>query len=81
MTADPISRQASYVKAERELTELAVKFSQRHPQMGALLLECSGLQPFARSVQQAIGMPVFSWGTLLDYAYSIAVHRDYYGHV
>jgi hypothetical protein len=26
-------------------------------------------------------MPVFSWSTLLDYAYSIAVHRDFYGHV
>jgi hypothetical protein len=23
----------------------------------------------------------FSWGTLLDFAYSVAVHRDYYGHV
>jgi hypothetical protein len=81
MTADPLSRQASYIKAERELTELAVEFSQHHPQMGALLLECSGLQPFARAVQQAIRLPVFSWGTLLDYAYSIAVHRDFYGHV
>jgi hypothetical protein len=49
--------------------------------MGALLLECSGTPPFARAIQQAINLPVLSWGTLLDYAYSLAVHRDYYGHI
>ena len=26
-------------------------------------------------------LPIFSWGTLLDYAYSVVAHRDYYGHV
>jgi hypothetical protein len=45
----------------------------------ALVLECTGFPPFARALQREIDMPVFqSWGTLLDYAYSIvAVHRDY----
>jgi hypothetical protein len=32
-------------------------------------------------IQQAIDLPVFSWGTILGYAYSAVVHRDYYGHV
>jgi hypothetical protein len=49
--------------------------------MGAMMLECTGMQPFARAIQRKIDIPVFSWGTLLDYAYSVAVHRDYYGHV
>ena len=39
------------------------------------------MQPFARAIQREIDIPIFSWGTLLDYAYSVAVHRDYYGHV
>ena len=78
---DPLSRGANYDKIEQQLTAFAVDFAQRHPQMGALVLECSGTQPFARTIQQAINLPVFSWGTLLDYAYSIAVHRDYYGYV
>ncbi|WP_424102566.1 aspartate/glutamate racemase family protein [Moorena producens] len=81
MEPDPLSREANYEKIEQELTEFAVDFYQRHPYMGALLLECSGTQPFARAIQQAIHLPVFTWGTLLDYAYSIAVHRDYYGHI
>lgn len=81
MASDPLSRGANYEKIEQELTALAVNFYQRYPQMGALLLECSGTPPFARSIQQAIRLPVFSWGTLLDYAYSVVVHRDFYGHV
>ncbi|GBF83459.1 hypothetical protein AsFPU3_0501 [Aphanothece sacrum FPU3] len=81
MASDPLSRGANYDKIEQELTEFAVDFYQRHPQMGALLLECSGTQPFARAIQEAIQLPIFTWGTLLDYAYSIAVHRDYYGYI
>ena len=49
--------------------------------MGAMVLECTGMQPFARAIQREIDIPIFSWGTLLDYAYSVVVHRDYYGHV
>jgi hypothetical protein len=49
--------------------------------MGAMVLECTGFPPFARALQREIHIPIFSWGTLLDYAYSVAVHRDYYGHV
>jgi hypothetical protein len=41
----------------------------------------AGFPPFARALQREIDLPVFSWGTLLDYAYSVAVHRDYYRHV
>ena len=72
---------ANYEKAERDFVELAVRFYQAHPTMGAMVLECTGMQPFARAIQREIDIPVFSWGTLLDYAYSIVVHRDYYGHV
>ena len=72
---------ADYTKAEAEFVGVAVDFVRQHPTMGALVLECTGFPPFARALQREIEMPVFSWGTLLDYAYSVVVHRDYYGHV
>jgi hypothetical protein len=72
---------AFYDKAEREFVEVAVEFYHAHPNMGAMMLECTGMQPFARALQREIDIPIFSWGTLLDYAYSVVVHRDYYGHV
>ncbi len=76
---DPPS--AYYDKAQEEFISVAVDFFQKHPNMGAIVLECTGFQPFARALQREIDIPVFSWGTLLDYAFSISVHRDYYGHI
>lgn len=72
---------AEYEKAEREFVAVASRFARQYDNMGALVLECTGFPPFARGLQREIDIPVFSWGTLLDYAYSVAVHRDYYGHV
>jgi hypothetical protein len=73
--------QACYEMAEEEFVAVAVDFFRDTPDMGAMVLECTGFQPFARAVQRQIDIPIFSWGTLLDYAYSVTVHRDYYGHV
>lgn len=72
---------ADYEKAEREFLTVARRFHAAHPAMAAMVLECTGFPPFARALQRAIDIPVFSWGTLLDYAYSVVAHRDYYGHV
>jgi hypothetical protein len=77
----PDPPQAYYDKAEKEFVQVAVDFYRAHPNMGAMMLECTGMQPFARAIQREIDIPIFSWGTLLDYAYSVVVHRDYYGHV
>lgn len=72
---------ADYELAERDIVKVARDFAGAHPNMGAMVLECTGFQPFGRAIQREIEMPVFSWATLLDYAYSVAVHRDFYGHV
>lgn len=71
---------AFYAKAEAELLAVGLRFYHQHPHMGAIVLECTGFPPFARALQRETGIPIFSWGTLLDYAYSVVVHRDYYGH-
>lgn len=73
--------QARYTICDTELVNAAVKFYGRHPKMGAMVLECTGFSPFARSIQRAIDIPVLSWGTMLDYAYGMVAHRDYYGHI
>lgn len=74
-------RGADYEILENQLVQIAKEFVNEHRDIGALVLECSLMQPFARAIQRAVDLPVFSFGTLLDYAYSTVVHRDYYGHV
>jgi hypothetical protein len=73
--------QSNYEKAEKEFVGVAVDFYKQHPNMAAMVLECTGFQVFARAVQREIDIPVFSWGTLLDYAHAVTVHRDFYGWV
>lgn len=72
---------ADFAKAESEFLAVATGFYKQVPKMGAMVLECTGFPPFARALQREIGIPIFSWGTLMDFAYSVVVHRDYYGHV
>ena len=70
-----------YSVAEKQIVEAISAYVQATPDVGSIVLECTGYPPFARSIQRAVDLPVYSWGTLLDYAWSVVAHRDYYGHV
>jgi hypothetical protein len=72
---------SEYAASEEDIVRISKDFVCRNPSIKALVLECTGFQPFARAIQREIDIPVASWGTLLDYAYALTVHRDYYGHV
>jgi hypothetical protein len=73
--------EAQYAKAREEFLAQARAFYAAHEDMGAMVLECTGFPPFARALQREIDIPLYSYGTLLDYAYSVVAHRDYYGYV
>jgi hypothetical protein len=77
----PEDPEAYYDLAEKDFVARGVEFFERHPKMGAMVLECTGFPPFARALQRAIEIPIFSYSTLHDLAYSVTVHRDFYGHV
>ena len=66
----------NYDKAETDMVRICTVVYKAHRHIGALMLACTGMQPVARSVQRALDLPAFSGGTLLDYAYSVVVHRD-----
>ncbi len=67
--------------AAADFLAICKDFIAKNPDVRAVLLECTGFQPFARIVQREIGLPIFSWSTLLDYAFSVVNHREHYGHV
>ena len=72
---------ASYATCETQMVEATKALVARDPNIGAIVYECTGMQPFSRAAQREVGLPIFDWGTLLHYAYSAVVSRDYYGHV
>jgi hypothetical protein len=64
-------------KLERETVEAAESLIERRPDTGAILFECAVLPPYARAVQDATGLPVFDFATMIDYAFA-ATHRQAY---
>jgi hypothetical protein len=52
-----------------EVVESAVALVDSAPDVGAILLECSDLPPYARAVQEATGLPVFDWAGFIRYVH------------
>jgi hypothetical protein len=77
----PAVPEAEYDKAEADMIRICREFVAKYPKIGAIMLECTGMQMFARAIQRELDLPVWSWGTLLDHAWSVVAHRDYYGHI
>lgn len=64
---------------EKEMVALARDFVADHPDIGALLLECSDMPPYAYSVQNAVQRPVFDFVTLVNWVHSATVRQPITG--
>ncbi|MDQ0322674.1 Asp/Glu/hydantoin racemase [Pararhizobium capsulatum DSM 1112] len=64
---------------EREVTEVARRLVEEHPEVRSILLECSDLPPYAHAVQAATGRPVFDFITMIDYVQQATARRAYRG--
>lgn len=47
-------------KARADNVEAALRLQKNHPELGAIVLECTNMCPYAADIQSATGMPVFS---------------------
>ncbi|MDA0702638.1 MAG: aspartate/glutamate racemase family protein [Proteobacteria bacterium] len=52
---------------ERETVEVALEMQRENPDLGAIVLECSMLPPYSKAVQEATGLPVYDFITMIDY--------------
>jgi len=67
--------------AEKEMLEVADKMLAEHPNIGAIVLECTNMPPFARAIQRRTGLPVFDIITLIKYLHNAVVSPEYTGHM
>ncbi len=65
---------------ERETVEAARELQAQHSDMGAIVLECSLLPPYAHAVQEATGLAVFDFVTMINYFYEGTHRRAYHGY-
>ncbi len=60
-----------------EVVERARLLVNDHPETGAILLECSILPPYSHAVQEAVGLPVFDYVTMINYVHAAVVARSW----
>ena len=63
--------------ARRENVEAAREMVERHPEVGAIVLECTNMPPYAAAIREATGLPVFDITTLVRMVYA-ALHPPTY---
>ena len=66
-------------KIEKEVVQTAQKMVKNHPEIKAILQECSVLPPYSKAVQKATKLPVFDYITMIKYVYSAVVQKNYQG--
>lgn len=66
-------------RLEAELLEQMDRFAEQHPDLGALLIQCSDLPPYAAALQARLGLPVFDLPGLMRWVFESVVRRPYSG--
>jgi Asp/Glu/hydantoin racemase len=60
-----------------DIVERAKRLVQENPNVGAIVLECANLPPFAKAVQDAVNLPVYDFVTLTNFVYSAFVRKEF----
>ena len=68
-------------KVGQEIVGLARELVSKHPEVGAILLECSDMPPYAWAVQNAVRLPVFDFISLINWIYNGVVRRPFAGFI
>jgi hypothetical protein len=63
--------------AEKELVQTAAGLCDAHPQIGALLLECTNMPPYAAAITRATGKPVFDVVTMLNWFWQARFPKEF----
>lgn len=64
---------------EMRLTQAALDMKERHPNLGAIVIECATFTPYAHAIQRAVGLPVYDFVSLIEFAHTVT-HRRRYAH-
>lgn len=68
-------------EVERDVVAVAKQLVHDDPSVGAVLLECSDLPPYANKVHEAIHRPVFDYITMINYVQSTVTKQVFEGNL
>jgi Asp/Glu/hydantoin racemase len=65
-------------RLEREVLSVVERMAGEHAELGALVIECTDLVPFAHAIQARLGLPVFDIVTLTEMVYRSLTHQPFH---
>ena len=68
-------------KSRDELVRVAKQMLLEHPEVGAVVLECTNMPPYAATIQKEINLPIFDIYTLVVMVYHAVVKKDFSGYI
>jgi len=66
-------------KLEKELVDLTKKMMKEHPDVGAIVLECTEFPPYAHAIQEAARRNVWDFVTMAEFMHAGAMRKPYTG--
>ncbi|MDM8523073.1 aspartate/glutamate racemase family protein [Desulfococcaceae bacterium HSG8] len=66
---------------EKEAVGIAREIITENFDIGAILLECSELSPYAYAIQQETDLPVFDFITMINYVHSALIRKEFQGYM
>ncbi len=63
--------------AEADILDAGHALLDSHPDIGAILLECTNMPPYARALRDAIGLPIFDIYTMITWFHAGLAPRDF----
>jgi Asp/Glu/hydantoin racemase len=64
-------------RVRNEMVRAAEKLAETHPDIGALVLECTNMPPYARAVQEVLNVPVFDVVTMIRHVHASLKRQDF----
>ena len=71
--------QLDFDAVEAEVVGVTQDLIAREENIKAILFECTDLPPYAAATQEAVGLPVFDFTTMINYVYSGLVRKRFEG--
>ena len=64
---------------EKEVVQVTQDLIKDNDNIKSILFECTDLPPYAAAVQEAVGLPVFDFSTMINYVFSALVRKRFEG--
>jgi aspartate/glutamate racemase len=66
-------------KIEKEVVETAIMLTEKHRDIGSIVLECHNLSPYSAAIQETVGLPVFDIVSFVKFVHQAVVKQRFRG--